>query len=79
MKLPSGYRNFPWRALADWLENSLHNIAAFSFCLVVFTGVYSYGRFTGESDGRAMTTASFEKCGQPRCRSDAFFPVEPGP
>lgn len=79
MKLPPRYRNFSGSALADWLEDRLHNLAAFSFCLIVFTGVYSYGHFAGESDGRARTTASFEKCGQPYCWSDAFLPVEPGP
>lgn len=79
MKLPHRYRNFSGSALADWLENSLHNLAAFSVCLIVFAGVYSVGHYAGESDSLAMITASFEKCGQPRCWSDAFYPVEPEP
>ena len=76
MKLPPRYRNFSGSVLADWLEDRLHNLAAFSFCLIVFAGVYSYGHFAGESDGRARTTASFEKCGQPRCWSEPVpFPA----
>ena len=79
MKPAFRFRNFSGRNFAYWLEDSLHNLAAFSICLIVFAGVYMTGHYNGERAGAAMTTAAFEKCGKPYCLSDFFLQREPAP